>query len=326
MALKDIRGNVDIVNLFKRSFYGDRLGHGYLFSGNKGLGKKFTAIQISKFLNCANPVLDDNGLRSDSCDICQSCVKIEKNIHPDVSVVTKEDKSSNIKIDQIRDLSQMLSIKPLESKIKVGIIIGADDMRPEAQNALLKTLEEPSENSLIILTSESPNRLFQTILSRVQVIKFLKLKRLELENVLISNFNVEIKKAGFLARLSDGSLGTGLSLNDEKFFEFRSCAVNSCSDYDVFENSCLEAMNKEEQKKFLHIMRTMHRDALVYKVTSDLDKIINVDYLDKIEIMAFSNNFDNLIKKIECIDLVSECVDDNVNSKIAAGVLAAGLF
>jgi len=159
------------------SFLLRRIPHALLFEGEERLGKKTLAIEFAKLLNCLEK---DFSLRP--CQKCFSCQSIEKRTHPDFILIEPVEKE--IQVFQIRDLILRLSEKPSLSPFKIAILDQAHLMNQEAQSAFLKTLEEPKGKTVLILITEYPERLFPTILSRVQKIKFYPPKKEEIEKFL----------------------------------------------------------------------------------------------------------------------------------------------
>ena len=154
-----------VLERFKALIENSRLAHAYLFVGPACVGKRETAEAIAKLVNCA---ASNN---ETFCDSCPSCIKINNLQHPDVYLIDAE-ASGSIKIDEIRSIIKRVSLKPFEGKRKVFIIVNAENLTSQAANALLKTLEEPPNNSLIILTTCFPQRNLDTIKSRCHIINF----------------------------------------------------------------------------------------------------------------------------------------------------------
>ncbi len=142
-----------------------RIPQAIIFSGQLSLAKKETALEFIKFLNCSN-----KDFKKGACQNCLSCRLIEEEKHPDL--IRVEPVKKEIEIDQIRDLQRNLSLKPQISSFKAVIIDKAETLNSESQNCLLKTLEEPKGNSLLILITSQPESLFSTIRSRCQLLKF----------------------------------------------------------------------------------------------------------------------------------------------------------
>jgi DNA polymerase III subunit delta' len=180
MTFRDFSAQSQGVQLLQRSLARGRLGHAYLFTGEQIEVLETLAGTLAKTLNCQNPV-KANGAATDCCDACLSCKKIGHENHPDVHWARPESKSRIITIDQTRELMRQIQLKPTEARFKVAVIVGADRMNQQAANAFLKTLEEPPADSIIVLLSNEPSRLLETILSRCLRLNFSTETRRELE-------------------------------------------------------------------------------------------------------------------------------------------------
>lgn len=220
-----------------------KISHAYLFSGQSQLGKKTIALEFVKLLYCSqhqNPStraklgaghskFGAGQAGKKPCQDCQSCKELEKGIHPDFFLVEpqrltfakapadakalagKSAGKAEIKISQIRDLVWKLSLRPSLAPFKAAIINDAHTLNPEAQNCLLKTLEEPKGKTILILITDCPQILFQTILSRVQQTKFFPVSKSAIENYLKEN-GYSPKKAQEIALISFGKPGMAVSL------------------------------------------------------------------------------------------------------------------
>jgi DNA polymerase-3 subunit delta' len=167
MSFGQFTGQEPVVGLLQKSLANGRLGHAYLFSGGDLGSMEELARNLAKTLNCTNPpARAENGQALDCCDQCLNCRRIQNGNHPDVQWCRPESKTRVITIDQIRDLIQIISLKPTEADYKVAIMLGADRMNVQAANAFLKTLEEPPPKSVIILVTTSVEQVLETILSR----------------------------------------------------------------------------------------------------------------------------------------------------------------
>jgi DNA polymerase-3 subunit delta' len=171
MAFKNLPRQTQGVQLLQRSLARGRLGHAYLFAGDQLDELELLARTLAKTLNCQKPVKIE-GKRTDCCDECLSCGKIDNGTHADIHWARPESKSRIITVEQMRDLMQQIQLKPAEAEHKVAIIGGADRLNPQAGNAFLKTLEEPPQNSVLILLSTEPQRILETILSRCLRLNF----------------------------------------------------------------------------------------------------------------------------------------------------------
>jgi len=171
MAFKDFPEQQRGIELLQRSLGRERLGHAYLFTGNQLDELEALARTFAKALSCQHTA-KSGFRRTDSCDRCPSCRKIDHGTHADVHCVRPESKLRIITIDQIRKLIKEIQLKPSEAQYKVAMVVAADRLRVEAANAFLKTLEEPPANSVLILLSTEPQRILDTILSRCLRLNF----------------------------------------------------------------------------------------------------------------------------------------------------------
>jgi len=171
MSFKIFSKQTQGVQLLQRSLARARLGHAYLFAGDRLEELESLARTLAKTLNCQNPI-KAGGAAIDCCDECLSCRKIENDTHSDIHWALPESKSRIITVEQMRDLMREIQLKPAEAQFKVAIIAGADRLNPQAANAFLKTLEEPPQNSVLILLSTEPRRILETILSRCLRLNF----------------------------------------------------------------------------------------------------------------------------------------------------------
>jgi DNA polymerase-3 subunit delta' len=172
------------------------ISHACLFSGIEGIGKRSVAISFAKALNCQQ-------IKEDSCNQCLSCQKIEKKTHPDLFTIGPE--KNVIRIETIREFQRRIIFRPLEGKQKVVIINHAEKLNLHAANCLLKTLEEPPQDTVIILVANTTRGLIPTIVSRCQKIHFTPLKKEEI-SLLLQKRNIVKNKANLVASLAQGSI------------------------------------------------------------------------------------------------------------------------
>ena len=191
-----------------------RLPHALLFLGSKGCGKNHLARELAKAVLCLNPAPDKS-----PCQKCASCLKVAKDLHPDVATLSPASGRANlIAVEGVKELREAMAFRPYEGAVKVFIIRKVDRFSPDSGNMILKTLEEPPPDSLLILTAASESNVMTTILSRC-----LRLKIPPLSNQLILNALAEEKSlagpaASLICALSGGALGLALSLDAEYHF------------------------------------------------------------------------------------------------------------
>lgn len=222
MAFKDIVGQDRAVATLAAALKSGQLHHGYLFGGPEGVGKELVARTLAQAANCER----EDG---DACGVCGPCRRIAARNHADVMLVLPEAEqiargwagkadfdatpSREIKIAQIRKLQERLSLKALEARRKFALIFAADAMNVQAQNALLKTLEEPPDATTIILVSSAPNALLPTIRSRALKLTFAPLPLDFVAAKVAEIRKVDLASARLCAALADGSLGAALELD-----------------------------------------------------------------------------------------------------------------
>ncbi|HET6372888.1 MAG TPA: DNA polymerase III subunit delta', partial [Candidatus Polarisedimenticolia bacterium] len=214
--LADIVGHIHVVASLSKRCAEDRLPHALLFSGPQGVGKRTVALALASAINCLNrPVSARAGAPSwDACGACVSCRKVDKGLHPDVVYVTLE--KTVIPIESIRKLREQAAFRPFEGRRRVFIVDPADRMSSEAQNALLKTLEEPPAGSCIILITSRGMHLLPTTRSRCQRIDFSTLPIAALAKRLSDSHEMSAEAALKAARLSGGRFGAALELDLEE--------------------------------------------------------------------------------------------------------------
>jgi DNA polymerase-3 subunit delta' len=287
VAFKDIIGQDKAVGMLSGIIRRQRIASSYLFSGEAGIGKKTTAVNFAKALNCLaaakgeesgvtgrkteefTPDFALDGLPvTDACDKCESCVKIACGTHPDVILVAPEERL--IRIEEIRMIDEALSYRPFEGRKKVVIVDEAETMNVPASNAFLKTLEEPPEASVIILVSSRPDFLLPTIRSRCSRINFSPLSPEACRRVLRGKIPEE--NIDSIARLSMGRPGRALSadLLEEKqwFFGLLGSMMNAEKD---------GWTSREDMELWFDYSLALLRDMVVLKITGDAESLINPD-------------------------------------------------
>lgn len=218
MSFSNITGHQYQKDFLIKSVQKARVASSYLFYGQEGIGKRLVALEFAKLLNCNREVEELNYNQKDVCT-CTSCLKIERSNHPDVTIVEPND-SSDIKVKQIREqIEDLIYLKPYEGKYKVTIVNDAEAMNTNAQNAFLKTLEEPPGDAVIILISSMPQYLLKTIISRCQSIEFFRLSNEVIENSIRANTELSQQHCDFAVKFSHGSLSKALLLDERLILE-----------------------------------------------------------------------------------------------------------
>jgi DNA polymerase-3 subunit delta' len=312
MPFSDIYGHDKQVNVLQGAMKGDRVPHAYLFNGIQGVGKKTTAKILAKALNC----VENN---ADSCDRCPSCVKIERDSHPDIVFI--EPDGIFIKIDKIRELQDQIKFRPFEGRKRVFVITDADRMNDASANALLKTLEEPKPSNVLILISPRIHKLPQTIISRCQKIRFNPVRSETIVSYLTNRQSMDEKSALALASSAGGSIGRALEIRKESFFDFKNDLIKTFSTagsiplYVVF---LADSFGKDRDSALqrLDIFREWHRDMMVYRETRDVNKLIHRDIADATKKCSDHMAGTDILENIKTIRDAHDAIDRNANRQL----------
>jgi len=297
MSLKDVIGQEKALRLLHNTLKTGRIPSALLFAGEPGIGKRYTAINFAKALNCLNQ-------EHDSCDACPSCKKIDSGIHPDLLFLRPE--KGEIRIDEIRAIEEALSFRPFEGKRKVVIIDDAEKMNHSACNAFLKTLEEPPSGSVIILVTSSPDSLPSTIRSRCCRINFSPISEKGVEEV-IRRLHLEGDKVfSPLVRLLMGRPG----LISSDFFGNREGYLSMLKG--MLKGSSNPWKDREEMEEFIEFILLIVRDMAVYKIGQETG-ILNTDMSGFLKEIARRSNIKDIIDTYEEILLLRRYLEYNLN-------------
>ncbi|MCL2335496.1 MAG: DNA polymerase III subunit delta' [Endomicrobia bacterium] len=217
---ENILGQQKVKQILASQLKRGKVPHAYIFMGQNGVGKRFTAVEFAKVLNCTTN--DFTKTDTGACGKCLNCEKTSKNIHPDLHFIDfakqaeleDEDleKQKTLKIETIRYMQKEVATKAHEAKWKIFIVEPAEKMNAAAANSLLKTLEEPPDNTIIILIARHKETIPQTIVSRSQTLFFQPLGQNEIASYLMLNESLSAAKADEIASLAEGSIEDALKL------------------------------------------------------------------------------------------------------------------
>ena len=214
MLFRDIHGQKAAVAVLRNALTRDRLAHAYLFIGPAGVGKKQTALALAHAVLCTDAL-------NEGCGICAACVLVAVGTHPDLIVVKPEAGRQSVSIDQVRTLQRLLSLRAVHGRKKIAILEDAHLLTPPAQSALLKIVEEPPGDALLILLTLNSATLSRPLLSRCQQVRFAPLPTAVVEDLLVRTQEKDPSTAHALALYSRGSIGQALALDPEVFTEER---------------------------------------------------------------------------------------------------------
>lgn len=224
MTLASVLGQPRAIDSLQAALRGGAVHHAYLFAGPEGVGKELAAVGLAQALTC--PEQPDVG-----CGACASCLRVAKGLHPDVTWVMPDDErvsrglagrsdftgtpSRELRVEQIRGLQERLALRGLESRRKVALIISAQAMNVQAQNAFLKTLEEPPSDTTLVMVASAMDRLLPTIRSRCSKVHFGPLPVELVAERVRTERKLDADTATLAAIMSGGSLGRALALDVE---------------------------------------------------------------------------------------------------------------
>jgi len=299
MPVVQIPPNEAVIHRFSQLIKNKRLAHAYLFVGAPGSGKSETAYSVARTLSS------------------------EMDIH---TVETLEDQQS-IKIDQVRELLNQIKLRPFNSEKKVFILKNIEHMTVEGGNALLKTLEEPSANSFLFLTTAAPDKLLETLKSRCHRIYFSLPPKEELAEILKNQYNEGSKKAHFLGYFTGGSLGLAIHLSKEGFFDIKNRWIDQFilgPEADQFIKN--EFKSKETTRAFLEVLLSWIADALLVKSGVDDERLTHLDRIDDLRHFHHRFSMDQLYAMYEQIVPMFGMLADNFNMKMPLLILKESLW
>jgi len=277
----DIKGNEQIIKNFKSVIFNDKISHAYIIDAPKGLGKKLIANSFAKAVQCENSRNVNSEKEVNSCGYCTSCRTFDSGNHTDIIYVNSL-KGKSIGVDEIREqIGKNIELKPYKYKYKIFIVNNADTMTVQAQNALLKTIEEPPEYGIFILISENYNKFLPTILSRCIIFK---LKTLDFDTVfgyVKNNIDISDEEAFLYASYAQGNIGKALEMaSSEGFIKIRNAVIDFINRFyemdiiDIFSEVSVFEEYKEDMNTVMDILYLCYRDMIVLKCFSDSRKFI----------------------------------------------------
>jgi DNA polymerase-3 subunit delta' len=335
MLLREIIGHRRLTALIARAIERESLPPTLLFAGPPGVGKWAVAMATAQALNCQDPVRSVGGLPIDACGKCRSCGRVARGVHVDVIALSPDDKGA-IKIDFVREMLGSTGFRPFEGKRRVVAIREADALTEESQNALLKSLEEPSPGTMFLLTTAVPGALLPTVRSRCMRLRFGRLTTAELAAALVRDHDYSDADAHAAAPLADGSIGQALSLVDDDLSTYRELAVSLLSQAarraDVQSRVQAAATlhtggSKKERTRqdvavVLRLMASMLRDLEAINAGADRAVLVNPAHLADLEGLAPAYAGDRARAAFGAVDRALTALERNAGTKVVAEWLA----
>ncbi len=327
LLFSSIIGQEKAKELLRRSVSQSKLSHAYLFRGPSGVGKKTTAHAFACQINCLSPKNFE-----EPCGVCTSCKKFRSGNHPDFLKIEAD--GAAIKINQIRELKHALTFPPFEAKYRVVLLADVHTMRREAANSLLKTLEEPPSNTILILTGDEASEILPTIVSRCQVVPFHVLPYDKISEALMAENELTPDYAFTLAAVAEGSLGRARLLQKKDLLSVRQEIIAQLLQLSQDQPESVEiifalaekaAKLKEDLEELLDLLRLWLKD-LILQVSGISEKIINHDLTPHLRDAANRWSLQQLSDKLLLIQEAKKQLARNCNRTLVCEVLFFGLL
>lgn len=313
----DIIGHDRVKEHLQKAIEYHKVSHAYILSGEEGMGRKTLAKAFAMTLLCE---------RSDKepCMECHACKQILSGNHPDVLWVTHE-KPSSIGVDDIRtQINDTISIKPYSSSYKLYLVDEAEKMTVQAQNALLKTIEEPPAYAVIVLMTTNQETFLPTILSRCIQLKLRPLKNYVVSDYLMKTLGVPEEKANIYAAFARGNLGKAIQISTSEEFSLLFHQVltllKNIKEMDIA--MLLDSIRKLQEdhldlKECLDFMQLWYRDILMFKVTKDINTLIFKEEYSVVSGLCQKSSYEGLETILNAIEKAKARLDANVNTDLA---------
>jgi DNA polymerase-3 subunit delta' len=297
------------------------VSHAYILNGENGTGKNMLARAFAKALVC------EAGY-GDSCNMCHSCHQFESGNHPDVKWISHE-KVNSIGVDDVREqINNDIIIKPYSSKYKIYIIDEAEKMTPQAQNAILKTIEEPPAYAVMILLTNTLEALLPTIRSRCIILNLRSVDTTLIQKHLMQKYQIPDYQARICAAYAQGNTGKAVMMATSEHFremhEFLLRLLKRIDDMEIYEliNSIRDLTTyKVDIRDLLDMMMVWYRDVLILKATSDINQLVYQDEYKYLQKKAVKSSYEGLNNIMEALEKAKVRLNANVNFDITMEML-----
>lgn len=318
----NVYGHDWAVDYLRKGMLHNRVRQSYLISGSPSIGKTRFAHAFAMALNCAH---DDVMQRP--CGECRSCKLVISGNHPDIVYSELDANTGALKIEALRDVMRRMALKPYESRYRIAIISDFDRARGPAQDAILKTLEEPPVHAIILLLANSAEQALSTIISRCQVVYLRPVAADTLRSVLIDHYGADDERATLLARLSSGRIGWAVdAVQRGEVLEQRDHALDlleqimKMSRAARFEVAGDLSKDKSALAPLLELWQTYWRDLLLYAEGSPV-KPCNSDRTASIERLMYDMSADDALLALKSTQNLMGQLTANVNLRLAVEVM-----
>ena len=316
-GFNDIIGHDTIKEHLKKAIESDHVSHAYILTGETGMGRKSLANAFAMTLLC------EKG-RSEPCMECHACKQVMSSNHPDLIFVGHE-KPGSIGVDDIREqINDTIMIRPYSSYYKIYIVDEAEKMTVQAQNALLKTIEEPPAYAIIMLLTTNQEAFLPTILSRCVQLKLKPLKDSVVKSYLMGSLGIKESRADIYAAFARGNLGRAIHLASSEEFQLLYSELlhmlKHLKEMDIMELLFYIKKMKDENLDIydcLDFMQLWYRDVLMYKVTQDINLLIFREEFNTMKEMSAASAYDGIERILKAIDKARIRLEANVNMELA---------
>lgn len=320
-GFQDIIGQEQIKEQLRNAISTGKVSHAYIINGEKSSGKEFIARVFAMSLQCEKA-------ETEPCQECHSCRQALSDNHPDIIRVTHE-KPNTISVDDIRaQVNNDVCIKPYSGAYKIYIINEAEKMTPQAQNAILKTLEEPPAYAVILLLTANVNSLLPTILSRCVVLNMKPVADELVKNYLMEQLQIPDYKAEVCVAFARGNVGRAKALASSEDFENVKAEALSLLKYiqDMELNEIIAAIKKITEYKleindYLDICAIWYRDVLLFKATNDVNHLVFREEIQTLRKTAQRSSYEGIEQVIRALDTAKRRLDANVNFELTMELL-----
>ena len=335
MLLREIVGHRRLTALIARAIERESLPPTLLFAGPSGVGKWAVALATAQATNCLERLRFPSDPVVDACGKCRACDRIMRGVHVDVITVEPDDRAS-IKIDVVRDVLTRTAYRPFEGRRRVVLIREADTLEDAAQNALLKSLEEPPPATMFILTTAVPGALLPTVRSRCMRLRFGRLTSAEVASVLVRDHEHSETDARAAAPLADGSIGQALALVDNDLTLMRETAMRLLQQTSgradtqtrvqaaapLWTGSSKKERTREDLAVLLRMVASMLRDLEAINSGADTSVLANPVIADELTPMARAFAGDRARSAFAAVDRALTALERNAGTKLVSEWLA----
>lgn len=320
-GFRTIVGQEQMKEQLKNGIRAGKVSHAYIINGEKSSGKEYLAKVFAQTLQC-----EQGG--EEPCEECHSCKQAQTNNQPDIIRVTHE-KPNTISVDDIRaQINNDVAIKPYSSKYKIYIVNEAEKMTAQAQNAILKTLEEPPEYAVIMLLTSNVNSLLPTILSRCVVLNMKPVADEKMKKFLMEEMQVPDYKAEVCVAFARGNVGKAKALATSEDFENVKNEALSLIKYihEMELSEIIAAIKKITEYKleitdYLDILAIWYRDVLLFKATADANHLVFREEIGALRKNAANTTYEGIETVIKALETAKRRLDANVNFDLTMELL-----